>query len=65
MFLILDVSSTAYGSQPASFLSGPSSLPSRLSSPTFGREQASRRSELTSSFRWVWYFLCIFYTECI
>ncbi|KDR24045.1 NIK- and IKBKB-binding protein-like protein [Zootermopsis nevadensis] len=47
----LNVSSTAYGSQPASFLSGPSSLPSRLSSPTFGREQASRRSELTASFR--------------
>ncbi|XP_069696670.1 protein brunelleschi isoform X2 [Periplaneta americana] len=46
-----DASSTAFGSQPASFLSGPSSLPSRLSSPTFGREQASRRSELTSSFR--------------
>lgn len=46
-----DVSSTAFGSQPTSFLSGPSSLPSRLSSPTFGREQASRRSELMSSFR--------------
>ncbi|PSN54921.1 hypothetical protein C0J52_01648 [Blattella germanica] len=48
---VLDASSTAYGSQPVSFLSGPSSLPSRLSSPTFGREQGSRRSELTSSFR--------------
>ncbi|KAJ9597832.1 hypothetical protein L9F63_011327, partial [Diploptera punctata] len=50
-FLMPDAGSTAYGSQPVSFLSGPSSLPSRLSSPTFGRDQATRRSELTSSFR--------------
>ncbi|XP_066993209.1 protein brunelleschi [Anabrus simplex] len=50
-----EMSSLANGgsSQPASFLSGPSSLPSRLSSPTLSREQyPSRRMDLTtSSFR--------------
>ncbi|GLG96735.1 Protein brunelleschi, partial [Gryllus bimaculatus] len=43
----LPASSLPMSSQPASFLSGPSSLPSRLSSPAL----PARRHDLTASFR--------------